>query len=122
MGLIVIIALIIWWKKKQAAQALAMNQGAYDPDNNGTTIIMTNPTQPAYGITPQQPYGINMQQQPYGMVPQNPYGMAPQNQYGMGQPIMNQPMMMNNYQPGYQQPVQYGMPQQQQEPIIVQTL
>jgi hypothetical protein len=104
-----------------------MNQGAYDPENTGTTIIMTNPTQPAYGMAPQQTYGVPMQQQPYSMVPQNPYGMAPQNQYSMGQPIMgqpmmNQPMMMNNYQPGYQQPVQYGTPQQQQGPIIVQTL
>jgi hypothetical protein len=92
--LILIIGLIIWWKKKQAAEALAMGTGTFNTtgDNGGTTIIMTNPTQPAYGM------GQPAYNQPF-------------------QPAYNQPPPMYN-QPGYMNPTPFGGPPQQ--PIIIQ--
>ena len=49
--------------------------------------------------------------------PQQPPAYGVQPAYGMGQPSYgtNQPVMMNQYQPGYQQPPAYG----QQGPIII---
>ncbi len=86
-----------------------------DPNSSGTTFIIAQPNQPAYGTN---------------QIPYNNYGQA----NNMSQPVMynHQPAMYNNNQPimyanqPYQHPPVYNNnnpvyfpPQQQQNPIII---
>jgi uncharacterized iron-regulated membrane protein len=72
--LVVIIGLIIWWKKKKAAEAIQQNTAMFNTTgNDGTTIIMTNPSQPVYGMGQPQPVNPPAFTQPFQPAYQQPF-------------------------------------------------